>query len=138
MKRLLLLLAVVPSVFFAVSCDPVNTDGPDNGGDSKDKTDIRVEYQKNSTINLTDGTLGNYHRAVKAIAELKNHKANLDLNDALGLFGSLGQQVTYFPNTLSESVNLFRQYFDDIDTSLEQQKGMDEDLKAWFKGQVGK
>ena len=90
------------------------------------------------TGNLTDGTLGNYHRAVKAIAELKNHKANLDLNDALGLFGSLGQQVTYFPNTLSESVNLFRQYFDDIDTSLEQQKGMDEDLKAWFKGQVGK
>ena len=107
-------------------------------GNWKDKTDIRVEYQKNSTINLTDGTLGNYHRAVKAIAELKNHKANLDLNDALGLFGSLGQQVTYFPNTLHESVNLFRQYFDDIDTSLEQQKGMDEDLKAWFKGQVGK
>ena len=107
-------------------------------GNWKDKTDIRVEYQKNSTFNLTDGTLGNYHRAVKAIAELKNHKANLDLNDALGLFGSLGQQVTYFPNTLSESVNLFRQYFDDIDTSLEQQKGMDEDLKAWFKGQVGK
>ena len=107
-------------------------------GNWKDKTDIRVEYQKNSNINLTDGTLGNYHRAVKAIAELKNHKANLDLNDALGLFGSLGQQVTYFPNTLSESVNLFRQYFDDIDTSLGQQKGMDEDLKAWFKGQVGK
>ena len=38
-------------------------------GDWKDKTDIRVEYQKNSTFNLTDGTLGNYHRAVKAIAE---------------------------------------------------------------------
>ena len=107
-------------------------------GNWKDKTDIRVEYQKNSTFNLTDGTLGNYHRAVKAIAELKNHKANLDLNDALGLFGSLGQQVTYFPNTLSESVNLFRHYFDDIDTSLEQQKGMDEDLKTWFKEQVGK
>ena len=107
-------------------------------GNWKDKTDIRVEYQKNSTINLTDGTLGNYHRAVKAIAELKNHKANLDLNDALGLFGSLGQQLTYFPNTLSESVNLFRQYFDDIDTSLEQQKGMEEDLKTWFKEQVRK
>ena len=107
-------------------------------GNWKDKTDIRVEYQKNSTFNLTDGTLGNYHRAVKAIAELKNHKANLDLNDALGLFGSLGQQVTYFPNTLSESVNLFRQYFDDIDTSLNEQKGMDEELKVWFKGQVGK
>ena len=107
-------------------------------GNWKDKTDIRVEYQKNSNINLTDGLIGNYHRAVKAIAELKNHKANLDLNDALGLFGSLGQQLTYFPNTLSESVNLFRQYFDDIDTSLNEQKGMDEELKVWFKGQVGK
>ena len=55
MKRLLLLLAVVPSVFFAVSCDPVNTDGPDNGGDSKDKTDIRLidaqsEYKVASDI----------------------------------------------------------------------------------------
>ena len=107
-------------------------------GNWKDKTDIRVEYQKNSTFNLTDGTLGNYHRAVKAIAELKNHKANLDLNDALGLFGSLGQQVTYFPNTLHESVDSFRQYFNDIDTSLNEQKGMDEELKTWFKEQVGK
>ena len=107
-------------------------------GNWKDKTDIRVEYQKNSNINLTDGLIGNYHRAVKAIAELKNRKANLDLNDALGLFGSLGQQVTYFPNTLHESVDSFRQYFNDIDTSLNEQKGMDEELKTWFKEQVGK
>ena len=106
-------------------------------GNWKDRTDIRVEYPQ-STLNLTDGTIGNYHRAVKAVAELKNHKANIELNDALGLFGSLGQQVTYFPNTLHESVDTFRQYFDDIDTSLEQQKGLNEELKAWFKEQVGK
>ena len=107
-------------------------------GNWVDKTDIRVEYKENSIVDLTDGLIGNYHRAAKAIAELKNHKSNLELNDALGLFGSLGQQVTYFPNTLSESVNHFRQYFDDIDTSLNEQKGLDEELKTWFKGQVGK
>jgi hypothetical protein len=60
------------------------------------------------------------------------------LNDALGLFGSLGQKVTYFPHTLLESVNSFRQYFEDLDNSLEQQNGLNEELKAWFKGQVGK
>jgi hypothetical protein len=97
-----------------------------------------VVYAQGSTLDLTDGTLGNYHRTTKAVAELKNHKANIELNDALGLFGSLGQQVTYYPNTLHESVNRFRKYFDDMDTSLEQQKGLNEELKAWFKGQVGK
>jgi hypothetical protein len=107
-------------------------------GNWTDKTEVRVEYPQAGSIDLTDGTIGNYHRTAKAIAELKNHKANLELNDALGLFGSLGQQVTYFPNTLHESVNSFRQYFDDIDTSLDQQKGLDEELKSWFKGQVGK
>jgi hypothetical protein len=102
------------------------------------KADIRVEYPQSGTINLTDGIIGNSHRAAKAIAGLKNRKANIVLNDALGLFGSIGQKVSYFPNTLHESVNSFRQYFDDIDTSLEQQEGLDEELKAWFKGQVGK
>ena len=29
-------------------------------------------------------------------------------------------------------------YFNDIDTSLNEQKGMDEELKTWFKEQVGK
>ena len=107
-------------------------------GNWKDKTDIRVEYPQAGTLDLTDGTLGNYRRAVKAVAELKNRKADIVLNDALGLFGSLGQQVTYFPNTLHESVNSFRQYFNDINTSLEQQKGLDDELKTWFKGQVRK
>ncbi len=97
-----------------------------------------MEYPQSGTINLTDGIIGNSHRAAKAIAGLKNRKANIVLNDALGLFGSIGQKVSYFPNTLHESVNSFRQYFDDIDTSLEQQEGLDEELKAWFKGQVGK
>lgn len=97
-----------------------------------------VVYAQGSTINLTDGTLGNYHRAAKAVAELKNRKSNIELNDALGLFGSLGQKVTYFPHTLHESVNSFRQYYEDLDNSLEQQNGLNEELKAWFKGQVGK
>ncbi|MBR4467866.1 MAG: DUF5110 domain-containing protein [Bacteroidales bacterium] len=104
----------------------------------EDKADIRVEYPQSSTLNLTDGIIGNSHRAAKAIAGLKNRKANIVLNDALGLFGSIGQKVTYFPNTLHESVDSFRQYFDDINTSLEQQEGLDEELKAWFKGQLGK
>jgi hypothetical protein len=104
----------------------------------EDKADIRVEYPQSGTINLTDGTLGNYHRAAKAVAELKNRKSNIELNDALGLFGSLGQKVTYFPNTLHESVNSFRQYFENLDNSLEQQNGLNEELKAWFKGQVRK
>ena len=97
-----------------------------------------VVYSQSSTLNLTDGLIGNSHRAAKAIAGLKNRKANIVLNDALGLFGSIGQKVTYFPNTLHESVDSFRQYFDDIDTSLDQQEGLDEELKAWFKGQLGK
>ena len=101
----------------------------------KNKTDIRVVYPQSNTINLTDGTLGNYHRAAKAVAELKNRKADIVLNDALGLFGSLGQQVTYFPHTLHENVERFRQYFDNLDTSLENQ-GLDEENKAWFKEQV--
>jgi len=94
-----------------------------------------VIYAQDSSINLTDGTLGNYHRAAKAIAGLKNRKANIVLNDALGLFGSLGQQVTYFPNTLHENIELFRQYFDGLDISLENQ-GLDAENKAWFKEQV--
>ena len=97
-----------------------------------------VVYSQSSTLNLTDGIIGNSHRAAKAIAGLKNRKANIVLNDALGLFGSIGQKVTYFPNTLHESVNSFRQYFDDINTSLGQQEGLDEEIKAWFKGQLGK
>ena len=97
-----------------------------------------MEYPQSGTINLTDGIIGNSHRAAKAIAGLKNRKANIVLNDALGLFGSIGQKVSYFPNTLHESVNSFHQYLDDIDTSLEQQEGLDEELKTWFKGQVGK
>jgi hypothetical protein len=97
-----------------------------------------VVYAQGSSIDLTDGTLGNYHRAAKAVAGLKNRKANIVLNDALGLFGSIGPKVSYYPNTLHESVNSFRQYFDDIDTSLDQQEGLNEELKAWFKGQVGK
>ena len=101
----------------------------------KDKADIRVEYPQTGTLNLTDGTFGNYHRAAKAVSGLKNRKADIVLNDALGLFGSLGQQVTYFPHTLHESVERFRQYFDDLDTSLENQ-GLDEENKAWFKEQV--
>ena len=107
-------------------------------GQWKDKADIRVEYPQGGTLNLTDGIIGNSHRAAKAIAELKNRKADIVLNDALGLFGSIGQKVTYFPNTLHECVDSFRQYFNDIDTSLEQQEGLDEELKAWFKGHVGK
>ena len=97
-----------------------------------------VVYAQGSTIDLTDGTLGNYHRAAKAVAELKNRKSNIELNDALGLFGSLGQKVTYFPHTLHENVNSFRQYFEGLDNALEQQNGLNEELKAWFKGQVGK
>lgn len=104
----------------------------------EDKADIRVEYPQGSTLNLTDGLIGNSRRAAKAIARLKNRKANIVLNDALGLFGSIGQKVSYFPNTLHESVDSFRQFFDGIDTSLEQQEGLDEELKAWFKGQLGK
>lgn len=104
----------------------------------EDKADIRVEYPQTGTLNLTDGTLGNYQRAAKAVAELKNRKSNIELNDALGLYGSLGQKVTYFPHTLHESVNSFRQYFEDLDNSLEQQNGLNEELKAWFKEQVGK
>ncbi len=107
-------------------------------GQWKDKADIRVEYPQGSTFNLTDGLIGNSRRAAKAIAGLKNRKANIVLNDALGLFGSIGQKVSYFPNTLHESVDSFRQFFDDIDTSLEEQEGLDEELKAWFKGQLGK
>ena len=107
-------------------------------GQWKDKADIRVEYPQGSTLNLTDGLIGNSRRAAKAIAGLKNRKANIVLNDALGLFGSIGQKVSYFPNTLHESVDSFRQFFDDIDTSLEKQEGLDEELKAWFKGQLGK
>jgi len=57
------------------------------------------------------------------------------LNDALGLFGSIGQKVTYFPNTLKESVEQFHQYFNDLDTSLEGMGLKDED-KVWFKEQV--
>ena len=101
----------------------------------KNKTDIRVEYPQTGTLNLTDGTLGNYRHATKAIAGLKNRKADIVLIDALGLFGSLGQHVTYFPHTLHESVERFRQYFDNLDTSLENQ-GLDEENKAWFKEQV--
>ena len=97
-----------------------------------------VVYSQSSILDLTDGIIGDYHRAAKAVAELKNHKSNIELNDALGLFGSIGQKVTYSPNTLKESAEQFRQYFNDLDTSLEQQKGLDENLKAWFKGQVGK
>lgn len=97
-----------------------------------------VVYAQSSSIDLTDGTLGNYHRAAKAVAGLKNRKANIVLNDALGLFGSIGQKVSYSPNTLHESVNSFHQYFDDIDTSLDQQEGLNKELKAWFKKQVGK
>ena len=101
-----------------------------------ERADIRVEYPKTGTINLTDGIIGNYHRAAKAVAEIKNHKSNIELNDALGLFGSIGQQVTYFPNTLKENVEQFRQYFNDLGGSLEGMGLKDED-KAWFKGQVG-
>ena len=101
----------------------------------EEQANIRVEYPQTGTLNLTDGTLGNYHRAAKAVAEIKNHKSNIELNDALGLFGSIGQQVTYFPNTLKENVERFRQYFNDLDGSLEGMGLKDED-KAWFKGQV--
>ena len=104
-------------------------------GDWKKPLNGHVVYARNSTIDLTDGTLGNSRRTAKAIARLKNRKADVVLNDALGLFGSLGQQVTYFPNTLHESVERFRQYFDNLDTSLENQ-GLDEENKAWFKEQV--
>ena len=104
-------------------------------GDWEERADIRVEYAPTGTLNLTDGTLGNYRRAAKAVAEMKNRKSNIEVNDAFGSFGCLGQQVTYFPNTLKESVELFREHFSDLDASLEGMGLKDED-KAWFKGQV--
>jgi hypothetical protein len=100
-----------------------------------DKTDIRIEYPKTGSIDLTDGLIGNYHRAVKAVAGLKNRKSNIELNDALGLMGSIGQKVTYFPETLHESVTQFRQYFNNLDLSLEGHGLKDEDI-VWFKKQV--
>ena len=106
-------------------------------GNWEDKTDIRVEYPQSGTINLTDGLIGNSHRAVKAIAGLKNRKADIVLNDALGLMGSIGQKVSYFPETLHESVTLFRQYFDNLDQSLLDQ-GLSEEDQTWFKEQMGK
>ena len=39
MKKLLSLLALIPSVLFIASCDP---DTPNGGGDPKDKTDIHL------------------------------------------------------------------------------------------------
>ena len=101
----------------------------------EEQFNIRVEYPQTGTINLTDGIIGNYHRAAKAVAEMKNRKSNIEVNDAFGSFGCLGQQVTYFPNTLKESVTLFRKHFSDLDASLEGMGLKDED-KAWFKGQV--
>ena len=107
-------------------------------GNWDEQLNIRVVYPQDIPhMNLMDGIIGNSHRAAKAVTELKNHKANIVLNDALGLFGSLAPQINYFPNTLHESVTLFRQYFDDLDNSLEGMGIKDED-KIWFKQQVGK
>ena len=100
-----------------------------------ERADIRVEYAPTGTLDLTDGIMGHQRRAAKAIAGLKNRKAGIVLNDALGLFGSMGQKVTYAPNTLRESVEQFREYFRDLDNSLEGMDLKDED-KAWFKEQV--
>jgi hypothetical protein len=101
----------------------------------EDKADIRVEYPQSGILNLTDGIIGNSHRAAKAIAGLKNRKADIVLNDALGLMGSIGQKLSYFPETLIESVTLFHQYFDNLDQSLSDQ-GLSDENKAWFKGQL--
>ncbi len=102
-----------------------------------EKVDVRVVYPQTGTLNLTDGIISDSRRAAKAIAALKYRKANIVLNDALGLMGSIGQKTNYFPETLHKSVTAFRQYFDDIDASLDDQGLSDED-KAWFKEQVGK
>lgn len=105
-------------------------------GNWDEQTDIQVVYPKTGTINLCDGIIGNTRRAAKAVAGLKNRKANIVLNDELGLFGSMGRQVSYFPNTLHENAEAFRQYFENIDESLENMNLKDED-KAWFKAQIG-
>lgn len=102
--------------------------------DWDEKADIRVVYPDETTC-LTDGIIGDSRRAAKAIVGLKCRKDNIVLGDALGLFGSIGEQVTYFPSTLRESVTRFRQYFDNLEQSLDEQ-GLCEDDKTWFIEQV--
>ena len=101
----------------------------------EEQTDIRVEYPQADTLNLTDGIIGNSRRAAKAITGLKNRQSQIVLNDAMGLFGSLGRQLTYFPNTLHENVSRFRPYFENLDAALEAQ-GLNEKNRTWFKEQV--
>ncbi|MCQ2319756.1 MAG: glycoside hydrolase family 31 protein [Bacteroidales bacterium] len=96
---------------------------------------LRVVYPQGETLDLLDGIKGNARRLAKAILGLKCRRADIVLKDELGLFGSIGEKVTYDPQSLRESVEQFRIYYDNMEQSLDNQ-GLSEDDKAWFKGQV--
>ena len=115
---------------FALVVD-LPTDAWENTGN------LRVEYPQGETLDLLDGIKGDARRMAKAILGLKCRKADIVLNDELGLFGSIGEKVTYYPETLRESVEQFRDYFNDLEQSLENQ-GLSAEDKAWFKAQVVK
>lgn len=115
---------------FALLVD-LPTDAWENAGN------LRVVYPQGETLDLLDGIKGDARRLAKAVLGLKCRKADIVLKDELGLFGSIGEMVTYDPQSLHESVGQFRNYFNNLEQSLENQ-GLNEEDKAWFKGQVGK
>ena len=115
---------------FALVVD-LPTDAWENAGN------LHVVYPQGETLDLLDGIKGDAHRLAKAVLGLKCRKADIVLKDELGLFGSIGEKVTYDPQSLHESVEQFRNYFNNLEQSLDNQ-GLNEDDKAWFKGQVGK
>lgn len=113
---------------FALVVD-LPTDAWENAGN------LRVVYPQGETLDLLDGIKGNARRLAKAILGLKCRKADIVLKDELGLFGSIGEKVTYDPQSLRESVEQFRNYYDNLEQSIDNQ-GLSEDDKAWFRGQV--
>lgn len=101
----------------------------------KNAGNLRVVYPQGETLDLLDGIKGNARRLAKAILGLKCRRADIVLKDELGLFGSIGEKVTYDPQSLRESVEQFRNYYDNLEQSLDNQ-WLSEDDKAWFRGQV--
>lgn len=113
---------------FALVVD-LPTDAWENAGN------LRVVYPQGETLDLLDGIKGNARRLAKAILGLKCRKADIVLKDELGLFGSIGEKVTYHPEMLRESVEQFRAYYENMNRSLDNQ-GLSAEDKAWFRGQV--
>ncbi len=93
-----------------------------------------VTYDDNE-LYLADGIEGLARRAGKAMTALKYRDDHIVLKDELGLFGSIGEKITYTPETLRESVEQFREYIAKIEETLNNQN-LNEENKTWLKAEL--